>query len=385
VILRGATIVGGGPDPVDVVVTGERIERVGPPGGAADSTGHTVVDVGGAMAFPGLVNSHDHLEFDLYPPLGHGPYPDFLAWGEDIHRRDGETIRRVESVPRAARARWGALKNLLAGVTAVANHGGAADARAIWPLRRLPGTSIHSVALERGWRRRLWAPWHRPPFVAHVAEGVSPAAARDADALVRWNILGRDLFAVHAIAMTPAQAARFRAVIWCPLSNEFLYGASADIRALKGRAAILFGTDSTLSGPWSFWDHLRRARAIGALDDASLFAAVTDEASRLWDAGAGDAGPARRIAPGAVADLVVARRGDGAGWDGFYALEPGDIRLVLRGGTPVLADDAVGVVVVGGSRISVGGRPKTVAMDVPGLLATIRACGVVPNIEIGAP
>ena len=379
-ILRGATIVGGGPDPVDVVVTGERIERVGAPGGAAVSKGRTVVDVGGAMVFPGLVNSHDHLEFDLYPPLGHGPYPDFLAWGEDIHRRDAQTIGRVESVPRAARVRWGVLKNLLAGVTAVADHGGTAAARAIWPLRLLPGTSIHSVALDRGWRRRLWAPWHRPPFVAHVAEGVSAAAARDADGLVRWNVFGRDLFAVHGIAMTPAQARRFRAVIWCPLSNEFLYGASADIRALKQRAAILFGTDSTLSGPWSFWDHLRRARAIGALDDASLFAAVTDEASRLWEGR-----PARRIAAGAVADLVVARRGDGASWDAFYACEPGDIRLVLRAGAPVLADDAVGVGVAAGSRITVGGRPKTVAMDVPALLAAIRTCGVPPNIELSAP
>jgi len=379
VILRGATIVGGGPDPVDVVVTGGRIARVGPAGDGADSEG-TVIDVGGAMLFPGLVNSHDHLEFDLYPPLGDGPYPDFLAWGEDIHRRDAETIRRVESVPHAARVRWGVLKNLLAGVTAVANHGGTADARAIWPLRVLPGTSIHSVALERGWRRRLWAPWRRPPFVAHVAEGVSPAMVRDADALARWNLFGRDLFGVHAIGMTPAQATRFRAVVWCPLSNEFLYGVSADVRALKGSTAILFGTDSTLSGPWSFWDHLRRARALGALDDASLFAAVTEEASRLWGAGA-----PRRIAPGAVADLVVAQRRGGGGWDAFYACEPADITLVLCGGAPVLADDSIDVAVVGGARVTVGSRRKTVAVDVSGLLAQIRGCGVAPNIEIGAP
>ena len=375
-ILRGATLVGGGPDPVDVVVTAGRIARVGPGGDGAGADG-PVIDVGGAIVFPGLVNSHDHLEFDLYPPLGRGPYPDFLAWSEDIHRRDAETIRRIESVPRAVRLRWGVLKNLLAGVTAVANHGGTADARAIWPLRALSGTLIHSVALERGWRRRLWAPWRRPPFVAHVAEGVSPAMARDADALARWNVFGRDLFGVHAIGMTPAQATRFRAVVWCPLSNEFLYGVPADVRALAGRTAILFGTDSTLSGPWSFWDHLRRARALGGLDDAALFAAVTEEAARLWEAGA-----PRRIAPGAVADLVVAQRRGGVGWDAFYACEPADILLVLRGGTPVLADDSVAVAVVGGGRVTLGGRRKTVAVDVSELLAAIHACGVAPNIEI---
>jgi cytosine/adenosine deaminase-related metal-dependent hydrolase len=380
VILRGATVVGAGTAPVDVVVTGDRIARVGP-AGAAGSGGDTVVDVNGAIVFPGLVNSHDHLEFDLYPPLGHGPYPDFLAWGEDIHRRDAETIRRIEGIPPPARVRWGVLKNLLAGVTAVADHGGTTDAGDVLPLRLLPGTSIHSVALARGWRRRLLAPWHRAPFVVHVAEGVSPMAARDADALTRWNPFGRPLIAVHAVAMTPEQAARFQAVVWCPLSNEFLYGASAKIRALKERTTVVFGSDSTLTGPWSFWSHLRRAREIGALDDGALFGAVTEGAVSLWGCGG-----ARRIAAGEAADLVVARAGgDRGGWDAFFACEPADIMLVLRDGRPVLADDAVaGLAVAGGSRVVLGGRRKTVALDVPPLLAAIGASGAAPNIEIEA-
>jgi cytosine/adenosine deaminase-related metal-dependent hydrolase len=380
VILRGATIVGAGSGPVDVVIAGDRIARVAP-AGAAGAGGDTVVDVGGALVFPGLVNSHDHLEFDVYPPLGNGPYPDFLAWGEDIHRRDAETIRRIESVPRPARVRWGVLKNLLAGVTAVADHGGTTDAGDVLPLRLLPGTSIHSVARERHWRRRLLAPWHQTPFVAHVAEGVSPMAERDADVLTRWNLLGRPLIAVHAIAMTAEQAARFQAVVWCPLSNEFLYGASAKIRTLKPRTTIVLGSDSTLTGPWSFWSHLRRAREIGALDDAALFAAVTEGATSLWGSGG-----ARQIAAGEVADLVVARDGGSrGGWDAFFACEPSEILLVLRDGRPVLADDAVaGVTVAGGSRIGLGGQRKTVALDVPPLLAAIRASGAAPNIEIEA-
>jgi cytosine/adenosine deaminase-related metal-dependent hydrolase len=246
-------------------------------------------------------------------------------------------------------------------------------------LRLLPGTSIHSVALERGWRRRLLAPWYRPPVVAHVAEGISPMAARDADELTRWNLLGRPLIGVHAIAMTPEQAARFQAVVWCPLSNEFLYRASAKIRALKERTTIVFGSDSTLTGPWSFWNHLRRAREIGALDDGALFAAVTEGAVSLWGSGG-----ARRIAAGEAADLVVARAvGDRGGWDAFFACSPADVMLVLRDGRPVLADDAVaGVTIAGGSRVAIGGRRKTVALDVPPLLAAIRASGAAPNIDL---
>jgi cytosine/adenosine deaminase-related metal-dependent hydrolase len=378
VILRGATVVGAGGAPVDVVVAGRRIARVAPAGAPVDPGSGDVVDIAGSIVFPGLVNSHDHLEFDLYPPLGHGPYLDFLAWGEDIHRRDAETIRRVESVPRQTRLRWGVLKNLIAGVTAVANHGGAAGAHDVAPLRSLLGTAIHSVALERGWRRRLWSPWHRTPFVVHVAEGLSPMAARDADVLTRWNLFRRDVIAVHAIAMAPAQAAGFRAVVWCPMSNEFLYGRSADIAALKQRTEILFGTDSTLTGSWNFWRHLRRAREIGALDDAALFAAATGGVSAPWDAGR-----ARRIAAGEAADLVVARGGSGGGWDAFFSCEPADVLLVLRDGAPVLVDDGVtGVAVPGGSRIVVGGRRKTVAMEVPALLAAIRASGLTPNLDI---
>ena len=56
-IPRGATLVGGSPDPVDVVVTAEHIARVGPPEDRADGD-EPVTDVSGAMVFPSLLNSH---------------------------------------------------------------------------------------------------------------------------------------------------------------------------------------------------------------------------------------------------------------------------------------------------------------------------------------
>src|SRR5579885_1135193 len=35
------------------------------------------MDLTGYMILPGLVNTHDHLEFGLFPRLGHGPYQNF--------------------------------------------------------------------------------------------------------------------------------------------------------------------------------------------------------------------------------------------------------------------------------------------------------------------
>ena len=245
--------------------------------------------------------------------LGHKHYGDYVEWGKDIHSRDAKTIAAIESVPRRLRLEWGALKNLLAGVTTVAHHGPASDDPF---LASLPiacvreGCSIHSLRLGGRWRWRLNEPWPREPYVFHLAEGTSDAARREVDDLVRWNLFGRELVAVHALAMNEAQADRFRAVVWCPLSNQFLFGATADVGRLKARTAILFGTDSTLTADWNLWVHLRRARAAGVLSDEELFASLTSVPAGIWrllHAG--------RIDDGHVASLLVARKKHENRWD----------------------------------------------------------------------
>jgi cytosine/adenosine deaminase-related metal-dependent hydrolase len=35
-----------------------------------------------ALVFPGLINSHDHLDFNLFPRLGNGIYENYLEWGQ---------------------------------------------------------------------------------------------------------------------------------------------------------------------------------------------------------------------------------------------------------------------------------------------------------------
>ncbi len=139
------------------------------------------------LVFPGLINSHDHLEFNCYPLLGTPPYQDAVDWADDVQTHHAGTVRAIASVPVSLRIEWGLIKNLMCGVTAVSSHG-------LYP----PGTFtqspievisqydfIHSVHHHSGWRRRLLAPWRPNPVVVHVAEGVSHLAREAGHSLLR--------------------------------------------------------------------------------------------------------------------------------------------------------------------------------------------------------
>ncbi|PYS34884.1 MAG: hypothetical protein DMG14_28400, partial [Acidobacteria bacterium] len=224
----------------------------------------------------------------------------------------------------------GIAKNLLCGVTSVAHHGPDAECAGA-PIHVVSGTrSIHSPRLGR--LSAMLIP-ERRIVVAHVGEGIGLDAEREIDTFTRWNVWRKRIIGVHAIAMRADQAKRFAALVWCPVSNEFLFGRTAPMARLKQHTSILFGTDSTLTAPWNLWDHLRRAREHGELSDDELIAAVTTNAAQTWNLS-----NRGRIAVGAAADIVVMRRRHTDQREAFFATNPEDILLVMKNGDVVLLD-----------------------------------------------
>jgi SAM-dependent methyltransferase len=369
-ILRNLEILGRS-GAYDLIIGGQTIRDIVSGVPAGDSS----IAFDGAVAFPGLINSHDHLEFDCYEQLDGGPYRDYVEWGKTIHQKHASVIAAVEAVPRALRVRAGIAKNLLCGVTSVAHHGTGPKCDG-GPIQVINGTRcVHSPRLGR--LREMLIP-ERRAVVAHVGEGVGFDAEREIDAFVRWNVWRKQLIGVHAIAMRGDQAERFAAVVWCPVSNEFLFGCTAPVPQLKERTTILFGTDSTLTASWNIWDHLRRARELGFLTDDELIGALTANASRVWNL------PNRGyIAPGAVADVVVARRRRGDQREAFFAINPEDILLVMKNGNIILLDSSLCSQVhldVPLFNVIVNGAEKLTAENYQGVATKLRS--FLPSIPV---
>ncbi len=278
--------------------------------------------LGDAIAFPGLINSHDHLAFNCYPPTGAPPYRDFLGWSRDVQAKK-EMIARIERIPYDVRVQFGVLKNLLWGMTAVADHGGRKTPGGL-PITVMLHRALHSPELESFARLKMLLGWG--PVVAHLAEGVDDASRERALALLRWNLFGRPVAGVHGVSLRDADFAKLAALIWCPASNHFLFGRTADVEQAQLHTRVLFGTDSTLSARGTIWDHLRAAR--GLLSDDAILASLTMETIRFWSL------------PNSYAanNLVLARKRATSALDSFFAITPADILLVVNEGEPVLID-----------------------------------------------
>lgn len=329
-----------------------------------------------AIAFPGLINSHDHLDFNLFPQTGNRIYNNYAEWGKDIQRQNKEAINDVLKIPQHLRIQWGLYKNLLNGITTVVNHGAKLKITDHFITVLQDNYSLHSIQFEKHWQLKLnnfFA--KKQPYVIHVGEGTDEMAHKEITTLIKTNFLNKNLFTVHGVAMDEEQAKSFKALIWCPDSNFFLLNATADIKSLKTKTWILFGTDSTLTADWNLWNHLRLARKTAMMNDSELFNSLTKTPSVAWKQD-----HSGMISVNKSADIVIAKPIDGEGFDAFYSLNPINIQLVLHGGKIRLFDEEIKDQLIvypfpisQFSKINVDGNWKYVYGDVPQLIREVKS------------
>jgi cytosine/adenosine deaminase-related metal-dependent hydrolase len=358
-----------------------RVDRLG----EGPARGDVVLDLDGAVVFAGLVNAHDHLELNSFPRLKWRPrYASAREWIADFQPRFGRDPDLALACPETLEDRlWvGGLKNLLSGVTTVCHHNPVhRPLRRRFPVRVVQRFGLsHSLHLD-GPRvveayRRTPASW---PWIIHAAEGVDADAGRDIDELDRLGCLGPNTVIVHGVGMDAARAARVVAqgggLVWCPTSNAFLFGRTADVGGFAGARRLALGTDSRLSGEGDLLDELRAASATRQVPPRALVRAVTGDAARLLRLADGG-----RLRVGSAADLTIVRRTRADAADTLVASARRDVELTMIGGAPYVAaprlaavfgeDRAVRARVDGHERLLAGWiarRVRRLAIGEPGL------------------
>ena len=326
-----------------------------------------------ALAFPGLINSHDHLDFNCFPQLGNQVYKNYVEWGNTIQHTYKTEITEVLKIPQALRVQWGIYKNLLGGVTTAVNHGKflEVDGHLINVFQKMQ--NLHSVEFEKYWWLKLNNPLKQNrPCVIHAGEGTTVHSNNEIDELIRNNFIKRKLIAIHGVAMDEEQASKFKALVWCPQSNDFLLKKTSQIDELKRRTKICFGTDSTLTSNWNIWDHLRNARRTGLVSDAELFEMLTVIPAAIWNLHCGI------IEKKMDADIVIAMA-EHTSFSSFYSLNPENILLIMHHGNIRLFDeklyqqlDDLNFSFKHFCKIEINGACKYVQGNLPGLIRDIK-------------
>jgi cytosine/adenosine deaminase-related metal-dependent hydrolase len=296
-----------------------------------------VINFKNALAFPGLFNAHDHLEFNLFPRLRSRYYRDYLEWGNDIQKLYSKEINAALKIPVELRMKFGLIKNLLNGITTVMHHGNKSIKKSDQIINVIDSYNyLHSISLEKNWRIKLNLIFNKFPFVVHLGEGIGDVIENEVNKLFKWNLFKKKIIAVHGISFNTNHSDNLATLIWCPDSNLFLYNKTANILELKNRMPILFGSDSNLTSDPNFWNHIRTAKTINALNDEELINSMTSLPGELLNVkGTG------KIKNGYQADIVVVRKKRENNYDAFFNVNPEDILLIIRSGKIMLFDESL--------------------------------------------
>ncbi len=290
------------------------------------------LDLSGFLLLPGLVNAHDHLEFNLFPRLGSAFYPNAKSWAGDIYRPHDSPVREHLSLSKRARLMWGGLKNLLSGVTTVAHHNPVDDPflNADFPVHVVRQFGwAHSLDFGADVLERFRATPEDWPFVVHAAEGVDERATSEIAQLDLLGVLCERTVLIHAIGLDhpglELVKRRNSGIVWCPTSNLSIYGRTLSASALHSGLNIGLGTDSAMTAQTDLIDEIAMARRVSDLGRAGVYEMVTTRPARLLRLRDGQG----EIGENGVADLVAVRDRGQTPAEALEAMTP---EMVIVGG-----------------------------------------------------
>lgn len=307
-----------------------------------------------AVCCAALINAHDHLKYTWPVKIGADRRVlDSYEWLPTLY---GKAEREFLQFLKLEDLYWlGIYKNILSGVVTIGNHSRRLPRSFLsrFPSRILtdfareifvkPDNRAHQMGLGAEKEIEI-AKQTRVPFVVHLAEGLNHGTEEELEILWRLGGLFDGAVLVHGINLSSEDVERIAqagaSVVWCPVSNEFLFGRTAPIKELLDQNVnIALGTDSTCTGSPSLVHEMRFAitklsgfmpREIAA---RRVFELVTVNAARAYKKNA-----LGQIAPGSSADLLFFETQYADPFVGLSEMTAGQIVLLTCRGKWLLCD-----------------------------------------------
>jgi cytosine/adenosine deaminase-related metal-dependent hydrolase len=348
-----------------------------------------------SFVYPGLINTHDHLQGNYRPAVGPKPgnyYLTWLPWDNDL--KASETFKERSNLSREDLYALSGYKCLFSGVTTVNDHFPQKFNAKILPTLPIRAILEYGISHEVCSYDLKWGEGDKAehdkavknnwPFITHLAEGFDEEMMNRVEYLEKLGILdSHDLF-IHCIALSDADIKKIAkakaSVSWCGFSNMFMFNVTCKIRKIIAAGInTTIGTDSSATGSANILEEMRYDRKLYQklygedLSAKTFFKMCTANAAKaFWldkETGTLDAGK--------LGDILVVKAKNKDAYENLHEAKMEDIELLCLAGNPIYGelrflDILGGRIPEGYTQIKVGKRPMFVKGDPAGLYASCR-------------
>ena len=312
----------------------------------------------GGLIFPGLIDSHNHPSYNVldvipfetlfterYEWQADSLYAQFSDQLRDIRNYGGSSAQLLNMYKLAE------VRALTAGTTATQGVNCSYEEYAPFAhqgiivdnVERYPALVYHDTfPLQEDpifWESVSTENWQR--FIVHLSEGTSVAALGEFNQWVDWGMLDWRTTIIHGVPLGDPEWAQMAAaganIVWSPVSNLSLYGATADIPgALAAGVNVALAPDWTESGSPNLLDEMKAANSYnqenwgGVITPQQFAELVTCNAAKA----VGNDTFAGEITPGYRANLMVIPGSINKPYEALLRANPEDVKLTVVDGIP---------------------------------------------------
>ena len=356
VVLRGMIVTPAASFNGDVTFSGDTLTCVAP--ACTVPAGAMVIDTHGAYIYPGFIDAHNHVAYNILPKFTPPKvYTNRTQWeGADAYKAFKKPYDDLKSQGLFCEmVKYGEIRALLSGVTTI--EGTSPASQCIGVLVRnaenqnglgLPSDYIRTFILDINSFKGAIDWTKTKSFVVHLAEGTNESARAEFQTLKQKGLLHKETAIIHGTAFTDAEFTEMGQIganlIWSPQSNLVLYQKTTNIPLARQHGVnVSVGVDWNPTGSDTIFDELRVADGVntstftGAIASSEWLSMITTNPAKALalDAKVG------KLAQGFKADITVVAHQDNDPSVNLLKTHLPDVQMVWVGGQLLYGDKAI--------------------------------------------